>query len=149
MTDTSNSNNNALKNRPEDNEALKTLSPEAERALDLAVHGLSSKQRTGLQEALYTEGVTAGWIAKRMMENALAMKPVTYCGIVTGWIPDFTARNKAVEAMHRVRGDIVQAESASAGVAVEISLRERRALQVKIAAKVTAWGRAHAEADQA
>jgi hypothetical protein len=125
------------------------LSPQVEKALNLVESGLSVKQQTELQEHLHRAGVTPGWLAKRMKENALAMKPISYCGVVTGWVPDFQARNKAVEALHRVRGDIEQAGAIAGGVAVELTLTERRQLQVRIAAKLTTWGRAYAEADSA
>lgn len=108
-----------------------------------------NKQRsaTALQRALDNLGVTAAWIAERMKANAEAWRPITYMGRVTEYVPDIANRNKAVEQLLRVRGEYAETEHALLAVGLEISIDERRAIQVKAAARLGTWGHAYAETE--
>ena len=105
----------------------------------------SSQVKTALQRALDHIGVSTEWIADRLKENAEATRALSYMGKVTGHVPDHGARIKAAEQLLRIRGEYAQAETAVAAVSVEVSIDERRAIQIKAAARLGNWGLSYSE----
>lgn len=105
----------------------------------------AARAQSVMQRALARIGVTPAWLADRAKENALAFKPVTYCGEVTRWVPDIPTRVKAIDQLLRLAGHYQEAERSGASVAVELTIDERRQIQVKAAARLASWGRPYTE----
>lgn len=103
------------------------------------VYAASLRQRTIMQKALERIGVTPGWIAERCKENALAFKPVVYCGQITRWVPDSSARVKAMDQLLRLAGHYAETQQAG-NISLELSIDDRRKIQVKAAARLASWG---------
>ncbi len=108
--------------------------------------GLATAQsKSELQVALEEREITAGWCADRMIENAISVKPITYLGQITHWVPDNGNRNRGIDQILKVRGEGYATEKAYGTVDVEISLDERRQIQIKATARYHTWGRPYKE----
>ena len=103
------------------------------------------RARTELQAALDALNVTPEWLAERMKENAQAFRPISYMGKVTDWVPDHANRVKAAEQIIRIRGEYQETEQATVGLAFDISIDERRNIQIKAAARLGTWGQPYQE----
>lgn len=106
--------------------------------------GSPDQGRSELQRALEGLGVTPQWIAARLKENAESLRPIAYMGKITDWTPDTANRVKAAEQILRVRG--WHSDGQTVGIGVEISLDERRQIQVKAAARLAHWGKPYEDA---
>lgn len=126
--------------------APQELTNRAELAELLERSGLAQVQgKSELQLALEERKITAGWCADRMIENSLSVKPVTYLGQITHWVPDNGNRNRGIDQILKVRGEGYATERAYGAVDVEISLDERRQIQIKATARYSTWGKDYHE----